>query len=77
MAGDYFEDDTADPKSTTQGKTSTMDGLMEPDYDNHFTTQDAEKIKGIAARYKTLEAQRSRDIDDNKARFNQFGSSDP
>ena len=76
MGGDYFEDDM-DPKSTTQGKTTTMEAMIEPDYDNHFTTQDAEKIKGIAARYQTLEAQRSRDIDDNKARFNNFGGSDP
>ena len=50
MGGDYFEDDM-DPKSTTQGKTTTMEAMIEPDYDNHFTTQDAEKIKGIAARY--------------------------
>ena len=76
MARDYFEDEAGEPRSTTQGKTTTFEG-MEPDFDAHFTQKDADKIKGIAARYKTLEAQRSRDIDVNRARFNSFGGSDP
>ena len=76
MATDFFEDDGIDPRSTTQGKTSTQFN-MDADYDAHFTLKDAEKIKGIAARYKTLEAERSRDIITNKAKFNQFHGSDP
>jgi hypothetical protein len=50
MATDFFEDDGIDPRSTTQGKTSTAFN-MDADYDAHFTLKDAEKIKGIAARY--------------------------
>ena len=73
---EFVEAEQKDPKSTTHGKMSSADD-GEVDYEGHFTHKEADGMKGIAARYHSLENEQSRARVANKAKFNEFGDKDP